>query len=151
MSVWLWFKHSKWIIPRWSQHNFSSFKLCLCGRLLRFILINLLPFALNIVIKVIFLRNGSFLCLERRLVTMDMQSFLFLLSVWGSQMLSLFMFPIFFNWRHIVDWDVLRCKFLSTFGWIAFQQFSQSILRSDECPGLGSSFNNVLPKQNFEN
>ena len=44
------FKNSKWIIPWWSNHtyHFSSMKLSLWGRLWRLILINSLPFVLNI-------------------------------------------------------------------------------------------------------
>ena len=54
LSVWLWFKNSKSIIPMilpYTQHNFSSMKLCLWSRLWKFILVNPLPFALNIVRK----------------------------------------------------------------------------------------------------
>ena len=57
----------------------------------------------------IFLRNRLFLYLEKSLVTMDMQSSLFIsLRVWGTQTPSLFAFSIFFKWQKIVDWDVFR-------------------------------------------
>ena len=51
-----------------------------------------------------FLRKESFLCLERRLVTIDMwYSLFFSLSVWRNQMPSLLTFPIFIKWQQIVD------------------------------------------------
>ena len=83
------------VILPYTLHSFSSMKLCLWSKLWRFILVNPLPFVWWVVIKdpfFIFLRNGSFLCIERRLVTVDMQS----------------SFPIFFKWWQIVDWDLLR-------------------------------------------
>ena len=53
----------------------------------------------------IFLRNVSLFCFERRLVAVDMRSSsLFSLRVWGSQMPSLLTFPIFFKWQQIVNW-----------------------------------------------
>ena len=78
-------------------------KLNLWDWLQRFILVNLLPFALSIVIKtyffspvMIFLGNESFLCLENRLVTKVMQSSLFFsLRICWSQMLSSLTFSIF--------------------------------------------------------
>ena len=79
---------------------------CLWGRRRRIILVNLLTFALNIVIKTSFsspvmivLRNGLVFSFERRLVAMDMQSSLyFSIKIWGSQTPSLLTFLIFLKW-----------------------------------------------------
>ena len=92
-------------------------KVCFWWRLQRVILIAPLPFELNIVIKDLFFiicndifsRNKSFLYLERRLVSTDMwSSLLFSPWVWGTHILSLLTFAIFFRWQEIVDLDVLR-------------------------------------------
>ena len=79
--------------------------------------VNPLPFVLKIFLKANFfvvtcnniLEKKSFLYHERKLVAMDIQSFLFFsLRVWGTQILRLLTFPFFFKWWQTVDWDVLR-------------------------------------------
>ena len=109
----LWFKSSKPIIPGWF-YNTSSLIFLLWnspfgvgGRDSSLSTYGL--FALNIIIKdsfsspvMIFLSHRSFICLERWLVAMDMQSSLFfLLRVWGSQIPSLLTFPIFFSFEAV--------------------------------------------------
>ena len=49
------------VISPYTQHNFSSRKLCLWGKQQRFILVNLLDFAVNIVIKDLFLVTHNIL------------------------------------------------------------------------------------------
>ena len=75
------------MISTYIQNDFSSMKLRLLGRLRRFLLVNLLPFALNIIKNypfsspvMIFLR--IFLRPEQRLVAMNMQSSLYLSVGW---------------------------------------------------------------------
>ena len=123
-------------IPPYKPYNFSTRKVYYWSRRQRFMLVNPLPFVLNIVIKypfffsssvLIFLRNGSFLCLEKRFVTTDMQcSLFFSWRVWGSQMLNMLTF--FKNLFQVkVDCGLgcveVNCKFSSTFALIAFHQF----------------------------
>ena len=99
-----------------AQHNFSYMKLRPRGRSQKLISVNPLLVALIIVIKthfsspvMIFLRNGSFLCLKRRPDAIDIRSFLFFsLTIWGSQITTWLTFSIFFKWHQPVDWDVLR-------------------------------------------
>ena len=93
----------------------------------------------------IFLWNGWFLCLERRLVTMNMQSSLFFsLRVWRTQTPSLLMFPTFFKWWQIVDWSVLKSSAKSQVflcGLHYTTSFKASLSRSDKYQG--SSLNDV--------
>ena len=99
------------------QHYFSAMKLSFWIRLWRFIIVNPLPFACKIIVCDPFSspvmtswRNGSFLCLERRLVTIDKQSkrsaLFFSLRACGTQTSSLLTFHIFSKWRPMVDCDV---------------------------------------------
>ena len=91
---------------------------------------------LNIVLKlhvIIFFRNESFLCFERRLAAVYMQSSLFfLLRVWGTQITKLLTFPNFFKWWQIVDKDLSSADSLKV-----------TSLKSDSRPDLGSSPNEI--------
>ena len=65
------------VIPPYTQHNFTSMKLHLWGGLGKLILELCHKDAFFSLPVMILLRNKSFICLEKRLVTMDMQSSLF--------------------------------------------------------------------------
>ena len=138
-------------IASYTQPNFSFMRLSLWGRPWRFIIVNKRSILLPVMIV---LRNGSFLCLERKFVVMNMLSSLFFsLKVWESQMSSLLTFPIFFKWRQGVDCDVLRSSADSRIfssGLYYTNSLKVSWLRSEEWPGLGSSLNDVSPEWNFE-
>ena len=100
-------------------------------------------------------RNGSFLCCERRLVAIDQRSVLFFsLRAYGTQTPSLVTFPIFSKWRHMVDCDVFNMSANSRVLWHGLHftnAFKASSSKFNERTGLGSSFNDVSPKQNFTN
>ena len=70
LSVWLWFKNLKEIVPWWSHNTHCT--LLLFHKEIQMSIH--CPFSSAVMI---ILRNGSFLCLERRLVTLNMQSSLF--------------------------------------------------------------------------
>ena len=102
MSVWLRFKSSKRILLQWSHHTHnitflpwgSTFEeTCRDSSLL-------LP--LNIVIKVIS-QPWNKTCHYEYVIFL-----IFSLRIWGSQTLSLLIFPIFFKWWLIMGWYMLR-------------------------------------------
>ena len=99
--------------------------------------------------------NGSFLCRERRLVAIDQRSAVFFsLKPCGTKTPSLLTFPIFSKWWHMVDCDVFSLTANSQVLWHSLHStndFKASASKSDECPGLSSSFNNVSPERNFTN
>ena len=99
----------------YAQHNFSSMKLHLWGRLQKFNLVNPLPFALRIVMKDPFFITCNNIfekqVTEREFVEMDMQTYLFFsLRVRRSQIPSLYIFLIFFKGWQIMDWYVLSSR-----------------------------------------
>ena len=62
--------------------------------------------------------------------------------------------PIFSKWWYMVDCDMFSLSANSRVLWHAMHStndFKASVSKSDECPGLGSSFNEISPKQNFPN
>ena len=62
---------------------------------------------------ILFLRKWPFLCLEGRLVTLEIRPSLFFTQrVWGTQTFILHTFPVFFKWRQIVNWDVFNSQLL---------------------------------------
>ena len=89
----------------------------------------------------------------RRLVAIDQWSALFFsLRAYGTQAPSLLTFPIFFKWWHMVDCDVFSLSANSQVLWCALHftnDFKASASKSNECPGLSSSFNDVSPEWNF--
>ena len=111
LNVWLQSKNSKWIMTRWSYYthsiNFlpwnSTFGVGCRNSFLSIHCLLQWKLSWNIHFSspvMIFLRNKSFLCLERRLVTIDMQSSLFFsLGVWGTQTPSLLTFLILIKVR----------------------------------------------------
>ena len=119
-SVGLQFKNSKWIMLQWSHRtncitflpwNFAFWVGC---RDLYLSIHSLLYWKLLwkthfLSPVMIFLRNESFLCLERRHVKMNMQSSLFFsLREWGTPMPSLLTFAIFF--QMVADCGLLRSR-----------------------------------------
>ena len=102
------------VIPTYTQHDFSLMKLCLWIRLQKFIHVNSLSFALNIVIKDLFWGGGGHLLWYSSETShfsawkenLSMNMILFSsLKVWGSQTPSLLTFPALFKWWQIEDWD----------------------------------------------
>ena len=90
------------VILPYIQHKFSSMKLCFWVKLQRFIFVNSLLSALNIIMKdsfsspvMVFLRNESFLYFGYVIV---------LIFSLRYQMPSLLTFPIFFKW-----WQIGMC------------------------------------------
>ena len=138
------------MIPPEPENKFSSLKISstysIPSRL----------FALNIVLKDLFfvICNNIFF-LERRLVTVDMRSFLFFsLWLWVSPKTSLLTFPIFFKWQPIGNWHVLglcATSLVLVRGLYFIHSLKSSWSRLDGHPGMGSSLNGVSPERNFEN
>ena len=129
-------------------------KCCPLGGLRRFLLFNPLTFLLKIVIKCLFLspvrmsmRNGSYLCLESKLFSMDMWSSLcFSLRIWGTQTPSLHNFSLFSSggrlWIRSFWSQVLIVEYFCT-------DCLLPILL--EHLNLGSTFNDISPERDFEN
>ena len=111
LNIWLGFNSSKWRIQLWfhAQHNFIFYEAL--DWLRRFILVNPLPFVLNIVIKVsLFVtRNDIWI----RVISLPWEK----TFRYGYEIICLsrniikpnaVICPIFFSWQQIVVWDVLR-------------------------------------------
>ena len=93
--------------------------------------------------------------LEKRLVAMDMQSTLFFsLRVWGRQIPSLLIFPIFFKCWQIVNWiswdQVLILEYFCA-NWIPPILLKYLDQRYDEFPCLSSRLNDISSEWKFEN
>lgn len=121
------------------QHNFPSMELSLWGRAWKFILVNPLLFVLNIVIKDLFFitcnewyySEAANFCLERWLVAMDMQSFLFFSLISPACWLFLF-FPSSSRWWIGLRWgQLLIPKYLyEDWIWLIFLKFFDQSLMS---------------------
>ena len=143
-------------IPSYSQHNFSSLKLCLWSRLWRFILVNPLPFALDIVIKHPFAVTFNDV-LEKQVISQTLKEDL---SLWicnlphsssleyeECKFPACSLFLSFSSGSRLWIGNVLKlCKFSSTFVQIAFHLFSSW---SDEGSDLGSSLYDVSMVNQF--
>ena len=138
-------------------------KLSFWIRLWRFILVNLLSFACNIIVCDPFFipvmhssRNGSSLalckktCCYRSMICLV----LFTESMWNPNT-QLADFPHLFQvTAYGVDCDVFSLSANSRVLWHALystNDFKASASKSDERPDLGSSFNDVSPEKNFTN
>ena len=146
------------VIAPYTQHKFSSMKLHLWGKPRISIVVNALPFALNIVIKDLFFITCNDV-LEKQVISLlwkktcpyEQESFFFFLRVWGSQMTSLLTFPIFSKWWKIGDRDLLRFQVV-LHGLHSTNSFKSIFIKVwSECLGLGSSLNNISTELNFDN
>ena len=135
------------VIPPYTQLNFSTLKLCLCDRLQRFILVNLLP--LNIVIK-----DSSFTICKDILVK-QVISLPWKICQYGYVIYLILLIKSMRNpniqLAHLSYlFQVVTDCGLDVFRWSANSQvplsglYSSSSLKAswsktDECPGLSSS------------
>ena len=164
LSVWLQFKNSKWIIPRWFYDTYSIIFLC---RSASWVDCRDSYLSIHCLLHWIVIKDPFFITcndiLEKQVISLPWKKMycygyvIFVILLFESMRklnAQLAQFFYLFKWWQIVDWDVLKSSanswlFLS---WLhSNNSLKTSWLISDKFPNLISSFNDISPEKSFEN